>query len=285
MKLTSKKELTPVVYGETAVKILYFRLDENTEGFPPHWHDRIELHLVKSGTLKLNCNGEEVLVRAGELSVISPTFIHSGAADNGGVEYFVLMFDIKDLYNGALSVQKYLEQILNGHICFKAKTDVPRIVSLASDIVEMSVNRNDYHTLEIVGSLYRLLGLLCHCCIDNNSPSSHSAEKFDSVINYINSNFTKNISVNSVSQKFNYEEAYFCRMFKKHTGLTAAKYIRIQRLERARYLLEKTDTSVTGIAISCGFRDSAYFINCFKNMYGTSPLKYRKEHRVETIGK
>ncbi|MBQ3049331.1 MAG: AraC family transcriptional regulator [Oscillospiraceae bacterium] len=32
------------------------------------------------------------------------------------------------------------------------------------------------------------------------------------------------------------------------------------------------------MSLSCGFHDSAYFINCFRAMYGVSPLKYRREY-------
>lgn len=276
MKLNFEKELTPVVYGETAVKILHFCFDGKTEGFAPHWHDRIELHLVKSGRLILNCNGEEVSVNPGEVSVISPTYTHSGTSDTDGVEYYVIMFDIKDLYSDSSPFKRYIEQILNGDICFRFKTDLAEIVTLANEIVEMNLRRDEHHPLEIIGSLYRLIGLLCRHCIDGNRVLKSSFDKFDNVINYVNANFQKNISVDTVSRKFNYEKSYFCRKFKSTTGINATEYIRILRLEHARYLLKNTDKSITDISISCGFHDSAYFINCFKKMYNVTPLKYRK---------
>ena len=275
MKLNLKKELTPVVYGETAVKILSFNFEENKEIFTPHWHDRMELHLVKSGTLILNCNGEEVLVNPGEVSIVSPTFTHSGASGMGGVEYDVIMFEIKDLYNDSLLYKRYIEYVLNGDVYFQIKTDIPQIVALVKEIVEMSIKRDEHHTLEIVGSLYRLLGLFCQHCIDSKRSLQPQIDAFDNVINYINTNFYKKISVDSVSRKFNYEKSYFCRKFKSTTGINAAKYIRILRLEHALNLLKNTDKSITDISISCGFSDSAYFINCFKNMYNITPLKYR----------
>ena len=78
MKTTSKKEFTPVVYVETSVKTAHFKFDANASGFNQHWHDRIELHLVKSGTLELVCNNEKIRLKKGELSIISPAFSHGG---------------------------------------------------------------------------------------------------------------------------------------------------------------------------------------------------------------
>lgn len=278
MKLNSKKELTPVIFGETSVKILKTRLGANITAFEQHWHDRLELHLMKSGCLELCCNDQNISVNAGELSIVSPTMLHSGKSGNEGYECYVIMFEVADLYNGTVSAKQYIEPIINGKIRFKYKTDNAEIVTLANQIVEMQLNHKNYHPLETVGRLYRLLGLLCEHCIDTNNSSPQMFESFDNVINYINSNFTKNISSSSISQQFGYDESYFCRKFKKATGITVLKYIRTQRLEHARRLLEKPKESIRHIAISCGFIDAAYFTNCFKSMYGISPTKYRNTY-------
>ena len=277
MKLNSKKELTPVVFGETSAKILKTRLGANTIAFEPHWHDRLELHLMKSGCLELCCNEQNVSVNAGEVSIVSPTMLHSGKSGSEGYECYVIMFEVADLYNGTVSAKQYIEPIINGKIRFKYKTDNPKIVALANQIVVMQLNNKNYHPLETVGLLYRLLGMLCEHCIDNNS-SLQSFESFDDVTNYINSNFTKNISSSSISKQFGYDESYFCRKFKKSTGITVTKYIKTHRLEHARQLLEKTEESIRHIAISCGFIDAAYFTNCFKSTYGISPSKYRSNY-------
>lgn len=275
MQLNSKKELTPVVFGETSVKILKTRLGANMTAFEQHWHDRLELHLIKEGTLQLCCNEQNISVNKNELSIVSPTMLHSGKAGNEGYECYVIMFEVADLYNGTVSAKQYIEPIINGKIRFNYKTDNQEIITLANQIVEMQQNHKNYHPLETVGRLYRLLGLLCEHCIDSNNSSTQKFESFDNVINYINLNFTKDISSSSISQQFGYDKSYFCRKFKKSTGITVTNYIRTRRLEHARLLLEKTEESIRHIAISCGFIDAAYFTNCFKNMYGVSPTEYR----------
>lgn len=278
MQPNYKKELTPVVFGETSVKILTTRLAADMRGFEQHWHDRIELHLVKSGCLKLCCNDQEIDVKEGELSIVSPTVLHSGRSGSKGYQCYVIMFEIADLFNATVSARQYIEPIINGDIRFQYKTDIPQIVKLAEKIVEMQLSGDKYHPLETVGCLYRLLGLLCQYCIDVEHSMPKKTERFDSVINYINANLTTDISASDVSRRFGYDESYFCRKFKKATGITVMNYIRTQRLERARQLLQKTEESIRHIAISCGFIDAAYFTNCFKNMYGVSPTKYRAEY-------
>ena len=47
------KELVPVVYGESSIKYLYSEAEADRMCFNMHWHDRMELNLVISGSLKL----------------------------------------------------------------------------------------------------------------------------------------------------------------------------------------------------------------------------------------
>jgi len=278
LQLNSKKELTPVVFGETSVKILKTRIGANVPAFEQHWHDRLELHLITSGSLELCCDDKITIVNKNELSIVSPTMLHSGRSGSNGYECYVIMFEVADLYNGTVSAKQYIEPIINGKIQFKHKTDNSEIVTLATQIVEMQLNHKNYHPLETVGCLYRLLGLLCEHCIDVNLSSPQKFESIDNILNYINSNFTKNISSSSVSQHFGYDKSYFCRKFKKATGITVTNYIKTQRLEHARRLLEKTKESIRHISISCGFIDAAYFTNCFKSVYNMSPTKYRNDY-------
>lgn len=285
MQLNSKKELTPVVFGETSVKILKTTLGANMIAFKQHWHDRLELHLLKSGSLELNCNDQNISVKANELSIVSPTMLHSGKAGKEGYECYVIMFEIADLNNGTMSAKQYIEPIISGNIRFKYKTNMPQIVQLASQIVDLQLDQQMHHPLETVGCLYSLLGLLCQHCIDPENSSLKKFEKFDSVIGYINANFTKDISVKEVSKKFGYDQSYFCRKFKKVTGITMTQYLRIQRLEHARKLLEKGEETIRHIAISCGFIDAAYFTNCFKKLYHISPTKYRIRHKQQNNSK
>lgn len=282
MKLNAKKELTPVVFGETSVKILHTHLKSNSIGFEQHWHDRIELHLIKKGNMILRCNDDEISISKGELSIVSPTVLHSGRSGDAGYECYVIMFEISDLYNGTVSAKQYIEPIINGNIRFKYKTDIPEIINVAERIVEMQQNHTAYNPLETVGCLYQLLGLLCEHCVDTQNSSTQNFEIFDNVINYINTNFTKNISSADISKHFGYDESYFCRKFKKSTGVNVMNYIKTQRLEHSRMLLQKTDESVRHIAVSCGFIDVAYFTNCFKAMYKITPSKYRKSYKTKT---
>jgi len=67
---------------------------------------------------------------------------------------------------------------------------------------------------------------------------------------------------------------YFCRFFKTVIHRTPIDYLNYYRVERASYLMETEDISVTEAAYRCGFNDSSYFVRVFKKYKNATPGKY-----------
>ena len=113
---------------------------------------------------------------------------------------------------------------------------------------------------------------------DDSRESSPTRQIFIKALRYINENYSQQISCDSISTKLNYSTSYMQYIFKKEGNTTIKAYINKVRLRRAKYLLACSTTSITSIALSCGFLDSNYFSTAFKAKYGLSPKKYRDVH-------
>ncbi len=124
---------------------------------------------------------------------------------------------------------------------------------------------------------YMVIELYKHCqnIADNHKENSPTKQIFIKVLHYINENYMQQISCDSISSKFNYSTSYMQYIFKKEGNTTIKAYINNVRLNQAKYLLSHSYTSITSIALACGFLDSNYFSTAFKNKYGISPKKYR----------
>lgn len=57
--------------------------------------------------------------------------------------------------------------------------------------------------------------------------------------------------------------------------MSAARFIRMIRLKRAKQLLDNTDYTVSEILYQVGFTNPSYFAKCFKQQFGISPSEYR----------
>jgi transcriptional regulator GlxA family with amidase domain len=70
--------------------------------------------------------------------------------------------------------------------------------------------------------------------------------------------------------------SHFGRAFKASTGLTPHKWLLWFRVQRAAELLERTEDSISTIAVTCGFADQSHLTRVFHALMGTSPAHWRR---------
>ncbi len=90
-------------------------------------------------------------------------------------------------------------------------------------------------------------------------------------------------NVENLSNLLFMSRATFYRKFKKIKGVTASRYLRNYRLERAKELLVYEDTPISEIGFTVGFKSNSQFRINFKELTGQTPLQFRKENRPNDI--
>lgn len=98
----------------------------------------------------------------------------------------------------------------------------------------------------------------------------------DQVIDYIREHYTEDINRNTLSERFHFSPEYIGKMFRKDIGTSLNDYINSLRVEKAKHLLENTNTKVIDIALEVGFDTLPYFSSVFKKYTGVSPAEFRK---------
>lgn len=93
---------------------------------------------------------------------------------------------------------------------------------------------------------------------------------------YINENYNKPLTLESVSARIGFNPAYFSTLFKKETGKNFSEYIMEVRIQNAKQLLIQTSRNVDDIAVEVGYSDLKYFSKLFKKITGLNPSEYRK---------
>ena len=94
----------------------------------------------------------------------------------------------------------------------------------------------------------------------------------------------KTLSVADVSRTLEISESTLRRKLEQLTGLPPKLYIRKQRLDKAKELLENDAGTVYEIAAMVGFSNPAYFAKCFQEQFGVVPSLYRKEFPKQVKG-
>ncbi len=98
----------------------------------------------------------------------------------------------------------------------------------------------------------------------------------DQVLKYIHQNLSDPLDIETIAETVHLSSYRLCHVFKEKTGFSIMEYVRLQRVIRAKTLLESTDKSVSDIAIACGYDNFSYFSRLFKEICGKSPREYRK---------
>jgi len=92
---------------------------------------------------------------------------------------------------------------------------------------------------------------------------------------FIKNNQASDISLGQVAKAVNTSTFYFCKMFKKATGVNFTEYLSRVRLEKAKNLLLNPNLRVSEIAYEVGFQSLTHFNRVFKKIVGQSPTTYR----------
>jgi ligand-binding sensor protein/AraC-like DNA-binding protein len=102
-------------------------------------------------------------------------------------------------------------------------------------------------------------------------------------LDYIERNYTRNFSLDSMASLCNISSSYFSKLFNRIMDDSFSNYINKIRIKKAKEILKNTDTPITNIALDLGFEDSGYFIKVFKKLEGVTPLVYRNEKNINGI--
>lgn len=281
MRNKSIEELTPVQYDETLIKFLHFTHDKNYHSFALHWHERIEILKINSGSMKIQIGDNKRTVYKDDIIFVFPGTPHEGHTDKENVDYDVIMFELSILKNDTYAYKNYIEPIEHNNVIFYEIIKNSEILKIINRLIYINASEKHKDTglssLFLLGEIYTLFGKLYEIYGNSLTFVNRSDSSFIKVIDYINDNYTRAITTQSVSELFGYNESYFSRKFKQLTGISSAKYIQILRLEHAEKLLKSTNQPISEIAKSSGFSDINYFNHCFKKHYKTSPTKLREK--------
>jgi AraC-like DNA-binding protein/ligand-binding sensor protein len=92
---------------------------------------------------------------------------------------------------------------------------------------------------------------------------------------FIEANYQEEISLTLVARQAGMSTFYFCKTFKKVTGLNYTKYVMRIRVEKAMHLLLNPKYRISEIAFEVGFQSLAHFNRAFRTVACETPTEYR----------
>lgn len=274
------------------VNSFYYKRDIAGPFVPPHWHENIEFVYIESGSLKVHCNDACFMGEAGDVLIINSNEHHDYECMAVPLCFYCVVTDISVLNSRFFDTceVKYIQPMLHNQILFENHIQQPVDVSLYIKAITDEFLGKEYgYELAMKANLYHLLATLLRDHTKKNlylgraSSSSHYL-KMNSILEYIENNYTEKITIDEMADMLGFSKYYFCKLFKQLNGRTFSEYINHLRINEAINLFHDTDMTITDIALTVGFNDTNYFSRTFKNITGISPSKVRKNLHL-TSGK
>ncbi|MBP7737986.1 MAG: helix-turn-helix transcriptional regulator [Spirochaetes bacterium] len=111
------------------------------------------------------------------------------------------------------------------------------------------------------------------------SITSRTEEKIKKVKEYIEDNYTSDLSREGLAASVEVHPDNLGKLFKTYTNQKLGDYIYELRVRDAAKKLVETDDNIIDIAFSVGFESLRTFNRIFPKFMGATPEKYRRQHR------
>lgn len=248
-----------------------------------HWHNEIEFIRVVSGKLNVKLNSNEYFAQENDIIFINPETVHAATPVGDCVyECIVMSFDMLNAEDE--ECRFFIDCLINGQIVINEfNHNAPKGFSYAMNCIFDSMrHKSKGYKFSVISALYSMLGSVIAnkmyktISSDEKLLENKNITKLKKVLLFIRENYQLPITLHDMADKVHMSQKYFCLFFKQMTNKTPVEYLILYRIECAARMLRSSDSSVTDIALSCGFNDLSYFIKTFKNIKGVTPAKFRK---------
>lgn len=154
---------------------------------------------------------------------------------------------------------------------------LPRIKRRFHDLVQLNAGPSRQRELLALNALEEIL-LWC----DLANPRRETAgldSRIRRALEFVCEHFAEPLTVTQIAEYCGLSPSRFAHLFRTQTGETPQRYLELQRLNRARQLLEFTQEPVAAVARAVGFDNPFYFTLRFKRHSGASPRAWRARRR------
>lgn len=239
----------------------------------PHSHAHYEIYYLTAGARRYFINNKIYTVTAGDVVIIEPNVIHYTAAAGADTHERVLL-NFTESYIAEHAKPMLAHLCKTGCVSLQEK-GIKKADGIFARIAEEYCTRDKYSAFLESGYLSELFAVLIRAGEEQAYAPADTEDAVSRLLEYVGENLSHAISLEEAASVAGFSKSHFSKLFREQTGFTFNSYLQIQRLQKARRLLEKTQDSITDIAYECGFMSSGYFATVFKNYFDISPLDYR----------
>lgn len=253
-----------------------------------HWHEVLEINLIKAGTGYYIINGQRFDFGKGDILLINSNDLHC-AYELEDLVMMVVSFDASWFLNIIRHDAEILSPFTEMGIHFSNLLDAanPHMEELRQILLalqdEHEREQRSYSSVVYSHLLQFLARVNRHFRLDvleaakvKSRASVQQLEKIREVVHLMESDLSYNWKLSELAERVYLSPSRFSDLFKQTVGISPMDYLIGVRIDKAVSLLETTDMKVTAIAMECGFRSLSNFNRLFQQRMGMTPRTAKK---------
>jgi AraC-like DNA-binding protein/quercetin dioxygenase-like cupin family protein len=239
-----------------------------------HWHRSIEIFALYEGELEFYVNDEKYPLAPGEFMIVNSNEIHSIRSPKPN---FTIVVQIP-----LSTFEKYYTDEKFIYFTHQSLREDETLMELIRAMYDICHEHAYGYELAVQSQFYLLVYQLVtkyrRTDVDSGLiRNTKGLDKVSRIMAYLQDNYNKDISLETLSKTFGYSPTYLSRMFRKYAQTSYKACLDGIRLEHAKEDLENTGLTIGEIAMNHGFANSKAFARTFQARYGVLPSVYRKE--------
>lgn len=238
------------------------------QAYKRHRHPQLSLGAIIAGETRCICNGQEYLLRPGDLIIIPAQAPHSCNPRNGQPRsYHMLYLDL------SWCRQQLANVPLQSHLATSLPViHDPRLFTRYLHIVDLM---RQQQTATLAASVARLLRVLPLRPLAPLALSQTSSRLF----HRLETSLQAPPTLDNLADEFALRKETLIRVFKQDTGLTPASFINMARIEFAKTRLRAGD-NIADVGYQAGFADQSHFHKTFVSYTAATPRQYAQGRSI-----
>ena len=252
-----------------------FFYQEREQGFlfAGESHPMPELTYVDQGELHSVADGQDILLKQGDIAIFGPNQWHMHYADIGvAPRYVTITFDLEGVDITPLLNRKFAAP--------------QQAVTLIQQMLREQERMDEFSSDMIISQLSLLMLTLLR---EASAPTGAKLRTFNAIHSeneiirqaqqYISTHVRQKLSVPLVAKQVDVSPSYLTALFHKNLQISPGEYIRRTKLQESKQMIRENNLNFTEIAAALQYSTVHHFSRQFKEKFGITPTEYAKSVR------
>jgi len=254
-----------------------------------HFHNCLEIGICETDSGFMEFSNEVREFKKGDTVIIGCDVPHTTYSTKGCASKWTYLYvNVEELLNShfpldLISDRDSLKLLLRNYWNIFDENTYPDVAMLAKEIAEDMKNKENNFQYSVRGLVLSLTIRLINIYNQSDPLEKNILQEKDNslviapAIEYIRQNYMLDFSMEELANMCNISPSHFRRTFTSIMGYSSMEYLIRMRINNAAIQIRTTDDPILTISENVGFHSVSSFNRHFSEIFGTTPMKYRKQ--------